>query len=109
GAIEGRIDFAQAGASKGSRIDAELKADRLDLDAAASFVRALAGPQGDWPEEARLSLDVGRAISAGQELRPFAAKLGYGPATLALEQLRFGQASGVTTEASGSFDRAKAT
>lgn len=109
GAVEGRIDFAQTGASKGSRIDAELKADRLDLDAAASFVRALAGPQGEWPEEARLSLDVGRAISAGQELRPFTAKLGYGPATLALEQLRFGQASGVTTEASGSFDRAKVT
>lgn len=109
GAVEGRIAFVQTGASNGSRIDAELKADRLDLDAAASFVRALAGPQGEWPEEARLSLDIGRAISAGQELRPFAAKLGYGPTSLALEQLRFGQASGVTTEASGSFDRTKAT
>ncbi|MEJ6915013.1 hypothetical protein V3593_42660, partial [Bradyrhizobium diazoefficiens] len=32
GAIEGRIAFVQTGASKGSRIDAELKADRLDLD-----------------------------------------------------------------------------
>lgn len=109
GSVEGRIAFVQTGASKGSRIDAALKADRLDLDAAASFVRALAGPQGEWPEEATLSLDVGRAISAGQELRPFAAKLGYGPTSLSLEQLRFGQASGVTTEASGSFDRTKAT
>ncbi|MDA9505707.1 membrane protein, partial [Bradyrhizobium sp. CCBAU 11386] len=109
GAVEGRIAFVQTGASKGSRIDAELKADRLDLDAAASFVRALGGPQGEWPEEAKLSLDVGRAISAGQELRPFAAKLGYNPASLSLEQLRFGQTSGVTTEASGSFDRTKAT
>ncbi|MDI3561606.1 AsmA-like C-terminal region-containing protein [Bradyrhizobium sp. Arg816] len=109
GAVEGRIGFVQTGASKGSRIDAELKADRLDLDAAASFVRALAGPQGEWPEEAKLALDVGRAMSAGQELRPFTAKLGYGPAALSLEQLRFGQASGVTTEASGSFDRVHAT
>ncbi|WP_448030232.1 AsmA family protein [Bradyrhizobium liaoningense] len=109
GAVEGRIAFVQTGASKGSRIDAELKADRLDLDAAASFVRALAGPQGEWPEEAKLSLAIGRAISAGQELRPFAARLAYSPASLSLEQLRFGQASGVTTEASGSFDRTKAT
>ncbi|MDA9449647.1 MULTISPECIES: AsmA family protein [Bradyrhizobium] len=109
GTVEGRIAFVQTGASKGSRIDAELKADRLDLDTAASFVRALAGPQGEWPEEAKLSLDIGRAISAGQELRPFAAKLAFGPASLSLEQLRFGQASGVTTEASGSFDRTKAT
>lgn len=109
GTVEGRIAFVQTGASKGSRIDAALKADRLDLDAAASFVRALAGPQGEWPEEATLSLDIGRAISAGQELRPFAAKLSYGPTSLSLEQLRFGQASGVTTEASGSFDRTRAT
>lgn len=109
GTVEGRIAFVQTGASKGSRIDADLRADRLDLDAAASFVRALGGPQGEWPEEAKLSLDIGRAISAGQELRPFAAKLGYGAASLSLEQLRFGQAGGVTTEASGSFDRAKVT
>ena len=109
GSVEGRVAFVQTGASKGSRIDAELKADRLDLDAAAAFVRALAGPQGEWPEEAKLSLDIGRAISAGQELRPFAARLAYSPASLSLEQLRFGQASGVTTEANGSFDRAKAT
>lgn len=109
GAVEGRIAFVQTGASKGSRIDADVRADRLDLDAAASFVRALAGPQGEWPEEAKLSLDIGRAISAGQELRPFAAKLGYGPTSLSLEQLRFGQASGVITEASGSFDRTRAT
>lgn len=109
GSVEGRVAFVQTGASKGSRIDAELKADRLDLDAAAAFVRALAGPQGEWPEEAKLSLDIARAISAGQELRPFAARLAYSPASLSLEQLRFGQASGVTTEANGSFDRAKAT
>ncbi len=109
GAVEGRIAFVQTGASKGSRIDAELKADRLDLDAAASFVRALAGPEGEWPEEAKLSLEIGRAISAGQELKPFAARLGYNSSALTLEQLRFGQAGGVTTEASGSFDRARAT
>ncbi|RTE94654.1 AsmA-like C-terminal region-containing protein [Bradyrhizobium sp. LVM 105] len=109
GTVEGRIAFVQTGASKGSRLDADLRADRLDLDSAASFVRALAGPQGEWPEEAKLSLDIGRAISAGQELRPFAARLAYGPTSLSLEQLRFGQASGVTTVASGSFDRAKVT
>ncbi len=109
GTVEGRIAFVQTGASKGSRFDADLRADRLDLDAAASFVRALGGPQGEWPDEAKLSLDIGRAISAGQELRPFAAKLGYSPTSLSLEQLRFGQAGGVTTEASGSFDRAKVT
>ncbi len=109
GAVAGRIAFAQTTASKGSRVEAELKADRLDIDAASSFVRALAGPQSEWPDEATLSLDVGQAMSAGQELRPFTARFGYSPTMLSLERLQFGQAGGVTTEASGSFDRAHAT
>ena len=70
GAVEGRIAVSSA-AGGGSRFDAELKAERLDLDAATAFARSLAGPQAEWPDEAQLSLDIGRAISAGQELRPF--------------------------------------
>ncbi|MCP3402277.1 AsmA-like C-terminal region-containing protein [Bradyrhizobium sp. CCGB20] len=105
GTVEGRIAFVQTGASKGSRIDADLKADRLDLDAAASFVRALAGPQGEWPEEAKLSLDIGRAISAGQELQRFSAGLAYDPKSVALDRLKFDQAGGMSVDGGGNFDR----
>lgn len=105
GTVEGRIAFVQTGASKGSRIDADLKADRLDLDAAASFVRALAGPQGEWPEEAKLSLDIGRAISAGQELQRFSAGLAYDPKSVALDRLKFDQAGGVSVDGGGNLDR----
>lgn len=105
GAVEGRIAFVQTGASKGSRIDAELKADRLDLDAAASFVRALAGPQGEWPEEAKLSLDIGRAISAGQELQAFLARLNYDSNSIVLDRLKFGRAGGLTVDGGGNLDR----
>ena len=108
GAVEGRLAVSTLPAS-GSRFDAELKAERLDLDAAAAFVRSLAGPQAEWPDEAQLSLDIGRAASAGQELRPFAAKLGYGPRTITLDQLKIGQADGVTMEGAGHFDRRDAT
>lgn len=106
GTVEGRIAFVQTGASKGSRIDAELKADRLDLDAAASFVRALAGPQGEWPEEAKLSLDIGRAISAGQELQAFMARFSYGPNSIVLDRLKLGQAGGLTIDGGGNLNRA---
>lgn len=106
GTVEGRIAFVQTGASKGSRIDADLKADRLDLDAAASFVRALAGPQGEWPEEAKLSLDIGRAISAGQELQAFMARFSYGPNSIVLDRLKFGQVGGLTIDGGGNLDRA---
>ncbi len=79
GAVAGRLALSTQSANSGSRFDAELKADRLDLDAATAFARSLAGPQAEWPDEAQLSLDIGRATSAGQELHPLLAKLGYGP------------------------------
>jgi hypothetical protein len=108
GAVEGRLAVSTLPAG-GSRLDAELKAERLDLDAATAFVRSLAGPQAVWPDQAQLSLDIGRATSAGQELRPFMAKLGYGPNRVTLDQLKIGQPGGVTMQGAGSFDRSEAT
>jgi large subunit ribosomal protein L24 len=109
GAVEGRISLSNPPAGGGSRFEAELKGERLDLDAASVFARSLAGPQSEWPDEATLSLDIGRAISAGQELRPFVAKLGYGPKTISIDQLRIGEAGGVMLEGVGDFDRVNAT
>jgi hypothetical protein len=105
GAVEGRIAFSNPPPGSGSRLDAELKAERLDLDAATAFARSLAGPQGEWPDQAQLSLDIGRAISAGQELRPLTAKLGYDPKTVSLERLKIGQPDSVMLEGAGNFDR----
>jgi large subunit ribosomal protein L24 len=104
GAVEGRLALSNPpGAS--SRIEAALKAERLDLDAAMAVVRSVAGPESDWPDEAQVSLVIGRAITAGQELRTFAAKFGYTPKALVIEKLKFGQPDGMTLEGSGNFDR----
>jgi uncharacterized protein involved in outer membrane biogenesis len=108
GAVEGRL-AASNQAPSGSRFYADLKAERLDLDAAAAFVRSLAGSPTEWPDEAQVSLDIGRATSAGQELRPFMTKLGYGPKTISLDQLKIGEPHGVMMEGTGSFDRVNAT
>jgi large subunit ribosomal protein L24 len=105
GTVEGRVGLSHRQADKGSRIDAELKAERLDLDAATAFVRSVAGPQGEWPDEGKLSLDIGRAVSAGQELRPFAVNLGYDPKTITLDRLKIGQPDSVSLEGRGRFDR----
>ena len=109
GAVAGRIAVTTASASGGSRFDAELKAEHLDLDAATAFVRSLAGPQAEWPDAAQLTLDIGRATSAGQELHPLTAKIGYDPNRVSLDQLKIGEAGSVMLEGAGSFDRAKAT
>ena len=108
GTVEGRVVVSHRQANSGSRIDAELKAERLDLDAAAAFARSLAGPQGEWPDEGQISLNIGRAMSAGQELRPLLARLGYGPKMISIEQLKIGQPDSVTLEGAGHFDRVKA-
>jgi large subunit ribosomal protein L24 len=105
GALEGRVAFSHQTPNSGSRIDAALKAERLDLDAATAFVRSLAGPQAEWPEEAQLSLDIGRATSAGQELRPLVASFGYGPKMILLDRLKIGQPDNVMLEGGGNFDR----
>lgn len=109
GAIEGRVAVAHREATSGSKVEAQLKAERLDLDATTAFIRSLAGPQAEWPDEAQLSLDVGRAISSGQELRPLLAKIAYSPKTIVLERVRIGQPDNVTLDGSGNFDRANAT
>jgi hypothetical protein len=109
GAVAGRLAVSQQAAGGGSRFDAELKAERLDLDAAAAFARSLAGPQAEWPDEAQVALDIDRATSAGQELRPFAAKLGYSAKTISLDQLKIGTPDSVMVEGTGDFDRGNAT
>ena len=45
GAVEGRIAVSHRQPGSGSKITAELKAERLDLDAAPALARSLAGPQ----------------------------------------------------------------
>ncbi|MHB8269606.1 AsmA family protein [Bradyrhizobium sp.] len=109
GALEGRVAVSNRTSGEGSRVEATLKADRLDLDAATAFIRSLAGPQGEWPDEAQLSLDIGRAVTAGQELRPFVTRLSYGPKTISLDQLKIGETSGVVMEGVGHFDRLDTT
>ncbi|HMM90973.1 AsmA family protein [Bradyrhizobium sp.] len=109
GTVEGQVVVAQRQADRGLRVEAELKAERLDLDAAAAFARSLAGPQGEWPDEGKLSLEVGRASSAGQELSPLLAKVAYSPSKVSIEQLKIGQLESVTLDAAGNFDRTNAT
>lgn len=109
GTVEGRVAYSYPSAAGGSRFDAELKADRLDLDAAAALVRSLGGPQTEWPDAGQVSLDIGRAVSAGQEMRPFVAQVNYSPKMISLDRFKVGEATGLTLDGGGSFDRVDAT
>ena len=104
--LEGRL--ALLGSASKSRFEAALKAERLDLDAATAFTRAFVDPKTGWPDEAELTLDIDRAVSAGQELHPFRARFGYGPQTLVLDQLQIGDPQNVTIQGEGRLDRINA-
>jgi len=109
GSLEGRVSLDYPSNAGASRIDAELKADRLDLDAAAALIRSLGGSQNEWPEAGRLSLDVDHARSGGQEIRSFAAQVVYDPKSVSLSRFKVGDATGVMLDGNGAFDRTDAT
>lgn len=107
-AVNGRIALVFPDGAL-SRVEARLKGDRLDIDPVIALARAVAGPQAAWPQETILSLDIGSAISAGQEMKPFGIDLRYGPDAIALDRLKIGEASGVMLDGNGAFDRKAAT
>ncbi|MDE2472141.1 MAG: AsmA-like C-terminal region-containing protein, partial [Bradyrhizobium sp.] len=108
-AVAGRIAVAKKSAGGGTRFEADLKADRLDLDVATTVAHAIAGPHDEWPEEAVLSLDIGHAAAAGQDLGPLLAKLAYDPKTISIDRLNVGQPDNFTLEGGGNFDRSNST
>jgi len=105
GVIEGHVALSAPRPPRGTRLEAALKAEHLDLDAASAFIRSLGGPEATLPDEASISLDIGRVLSAGQELKPFAAKFRYDPKTITLDQLKIGQPDGILVQGGGHFDR----
>jgi uncharacterized protein involved in outer membrane biogenesis len=109
GTVEGRAAYSYPSAAGGSRFDADLKADRLDLDAAVALIRSLGEPQAEWPDAGQVSLDIARAVSAGQEMRPFVAQLAYSPKMISVDRFKVGEATGLMLDGRASFDRMEAT
>ncbi|EKS35798.1 AsmA family protein [Afipia clevelandensis] len=105
GALDGRLALLTIDGGK-TRLEAALSAASFDVDAVSSLVAVLAGPQATLPDEARIALDAGRAVIAGQEVKPAGLTLSYGPTTIALERIQIGEAGGdLAVTGTGSFDR----
>jgi len=104
GAIDGRVALLTTDGK--TRFEAALTAASFDADAMSSLVAVLAGPQATLPDEAQISLDAGRAVIAGQEVKPVGLTLGYGPKTIVLERIQIGgTGSDLAVTGTGSFDR----
>lgn len=105
GAIDGRLALLTTDGGK-TRFEAALSAASFDADTMSSLAAVLAGPQATLPDEAQIALDAGRAVIAGQEVKPLGLTLGYGPKIISLERIQIGESGGdLAVTGTGSFDR----
>lgn len=116
-AIQGHVSLSDRddrAASKGQeksgqKLDAELNAERLDLDGLINLGRGLIESQEDWPDEIRLLLDVGHGAIGGRDIGPLKAQVNYDPASITLTSLKIGSPDDIKLEGSGVFDRKAVT
>lgn len=97
--LEGRI------ALQGSQLQAELRSPSVNLDDVKGLLNSAAGPQLDWPSEAKISIDIARAKLGGQDISPVVAHLSYGPKSVSVDRLQIGSAENMAISGSGSLDR----
>ncbi|HZP78498.1 MAG TPA: AsmA-like C-terminal region-containing protein [Pseudolabrys sp.] len=103
--IEGRLSYLYARGDKPARLEAELRAPELDLDAAQSFLTAaMAGSGVEKPAEMALAFDIGRATIAGVTATNAKAQLRLGGNGLQIDNLSVADLGGANVSASGRLD-----
>ncbi|MGE3149698.1 MAG: AsmA family protein, partial [Pseudorhodoplanes sp.] len=104
-AVNGRLSYLWANADRPARLEAELTAAEIDLDALFNFgTAALAGSKIERPGEVALALAIGRATMAGVEARNVNARLKFGGQGLEIERLSVNELGGAALRASGRID-----
>jgi large subunit ribosomal protein L24 len=105
GTIEGRVAYLWPVAGRPARLEAELGAQEIDLDAVLGFGEsALSGLGLEWPREVALGIEIGRVRIAGFEARKAAARLKFDTGGIAVERFSLADFGNATVEASGRID-----
>ena len=87
--IEGHLAYAPAIGAKAPRLDANLKAADVDVDAIFAFGRAaFGGASIEWPREIALTVDVGRANVAGIDVKGVSGTFKLDPAGVTFDRVR---------------------
>ena len=108
GELQGRLAWVKA-ASGGSRFEAELKTELLDIDTTIALARTAMTAQDGLPTEGSVKIQASVAKWAGQELRPFAASFDVTPKMLTVDKFSVGAVGGMAADGSGAFDFAGGT
>jgi large subunit ribosomal protein L24 len=103
--VEGRLAYAWAAGEKPARLDADLKAAELDVDALMSFAGAARGSTTfEFPREVTLGLNVERAVVAGVAASNISAHFRHDASGLHVERLSMGDVGGNALDVSGRID-----
>ncbi len=103
--VEGRLAYAWASADHSARLDANLTAAELDVDALLALANsAQAGMAFQTPREVTLGLAIGRATVAGIEARQIDAQISRDAKGLRVGRFSIADFGGAGFEASGHID-----
>lgn len=103
--IAGRFAYVFASGSRPAKLDAELNAAELDIDAALGFGKALlAGSKIERPGDMTIAADIGRATVAGMVARETSARLKVNADGLQIDRLSIADLGGGALSASGRID-----
>jgi hypothetical protein len=100
--VTGRLGYRLASADRPAKLDAELKAPQLDIDAALGFGRALlAGSTLERPREMALAIEIGRASFSGIDAGNARVHMHVDPDGLQVDRLTIGDIGGGSFVAAG--------
>jgi large subunit ribosomal protein L24 len=103
--VTGRLAYFLPADKQPARLEAELKAPQIDIDAALDFGRALfAGSALERPREMTLAADIGRATLAGIDARDAHVRLKIDGDGLQLDRLSIGDFGGGNITAAGHIE-----
>jgi large subunit ribosomal protein L24 len=100
--VTGRFAYVYPSGTQAAKLDAEVNAADLDIDAGLAFGKALlAGSAIERPHDMSVAADIGRATFAGIEARDVHARVKVDAGGLQLDQLSLGDVAGSSFAASG--------
>jgi AsmA-like protein len=103
--VAGRLAYAWSRSDRPARIDADLRAASLDLDALSGFAAsALGGGRFGLPAEATLALDIGSATYGGVHAQAIDAAIKLEAGKLEIDRLAVGDLAGAKLALSGQID-----
>ena len=103
--VTGRLGYTLASADRPAKLDAELEAPQLDIDAALGFGRALlAGSMLERPREMTLAIEIGRATFSGIDAGNARVHMHVDPDGLQVDRLTIGDIGGGRLTAAGRIE-----